>query len=526
MNELLLKNGILWSAHLNGKFEEAIFIKDGFIKAIGKTKDIENLKTNNTKVIDLEGKFVSPGFIDSHLHLVDSGLQLISLNMRNTKSKDEFLSRIEKYIIDNKNIEWITGGGWDHELMGGEMPDKSWIDGFTADIPVFLMRMDGHIGIANSKALKLAGIDENTKAPPGGAILKNKDGSLKGLLKDNAIDLMNRVMPTADFNKRLDALNAATDYLFENGVTSAHTMSLFATSDIEFLQKAKDDLRIRVFCTHPIVRYKELAAIMEEQGRGDEWLRIGASKAFADGSLGAHTAAFFDDYNDEPGNNGLLVMEEDEILEYSLKADKLNQQLMIHAIGDRAINSLLNIAEKLNKQNGKRDRRFRIEHVQHMQLSDAKRFAELDVIPSMQPYHLMDEGWAIKALGEERLKGSYAFKSLIDAGAKTAFGSDWFVAPPDVIMGIYAAVNRITFDGNYPNGWINQQKISIEDTLKSYTINAAYSVFEENMKGTLEPGKLADLVILENNPFEMDEKKLDENKIFMTIVNGNIVFYK
>jgi len=321
------------------------------------------------------------------------------------------------------------------------------------------------------------------------------------------------------------ALLAAMDYLASNGVTSVHGVDAGGYADAIARVRSRGQLITRVFVMYPISRWRAIKEMTDREGKGDKWIRIGGMKGFVDGSLGSHTAAFLKPYTDLQTDSGLFVNSREDLYEWISGADKSGQQVVIHAIGDHAINFLLNTYEQVEKENGERDRRFRIEHSQHIAPSDIKRFADLKVIASMQPYHAIDDGrWAEEYIGPERIKTTYAFRSLIDSGATLAFGSDWFVAPATPLEGIYAAVTRRTLDGSNPEGWVPEQKITVEEALKAYTINGAYASFEEDLKGSLEPGKLADFVVLERDITAIDPVEIWDTKVQQTWVGGKKVF--
>mgnify|MGYP005990427853 FL=1 len=523
--DLVITNTTIWTGNEKNPIAQALAISGDTILSVGTSKEISEFIGENTKVKDLKGKFITPGFIDTHVHLLTGGFNLNSVQLRNAKTPEEFVTRIKEFAKTVPKGSWILGGDWDHENWGGKLPTKEWIDAVTKENPVFITRLDGHMSLANSLALKLANVTGKVQDVNGGEIVRTSKGELTGLFKDNATQLITPFItePTEEeYNK---ALQAAMKYLASNGVTSVHHMS--ASSHYNVLKKARanKELITRIYAMYPLSNWKILKEEIATNGAGDNWLKIGGLKGFVDGSLGSHTAAFFDPYIDNPSDKGFFVMSMDAIYNYVKDADNENLQVMIHAIGDKAINNLLNTFETVEKENGEKDRRFRIEHAQHIAQNDLKRFAQLNVIPSMQPYHAIDDGrWAEKLIGSERIKTTYAFKSLLDAKANLVFGSDWFVAPPVPLMGIYAAVTRRTLDDKNLNGWVPEQKISVEQALIAYTKSAAYSSFEENSKGTLEPGKLADFVIISEDVTKVTPNNIKKLKILETYVGGKKVF--
>lgn len=379
------------------------------------------------------------------------------------------------------------------------------------------------MSLANSAALRAAKIVNTVKDIPGGTIVRDSKGQLTGILKDNATDLVYPHIPEPTPQQTDKALQAAMHHVASKGVTSVHHMVGY----VDALERAhqNNNLITRIYAMYPLSQWQQLSEKVKQQGRGDDWLKIGGLKGFVDGSLGSHTAAFFEPFTDAPTDSGLLVNTPEQLYAWIKAADTNDLQLMVHAIGDRAIHTLLDIYERVEKENGIKDRRFRIEHAQHIVPADIPRFAHLNVIASMQPYHAIDDGrWAEKVIGAERSKTTYAFKSLFDAGAIVAFGSDWFVAPPTPLEGIYAAVTRRTLDGLNPEGWVPEQKITVAQALVAYTRNAAYASFDEHRKGTLTPGKLADFVVLDKNLFTVAPEQLNEVKVLHTYVGGKPVF--
>ncbi len=522
---LVLHNATVWTADKTNSWAQAIAVKGDSIIAVGKNEDVELLIGNNTKVIDAEGKLVLPGFIDSHLHFIEGGFRLSSVQLRDASTKAEFINRIAEFAKSVKPGTWIIGGDWDHENWGGDLPLKEWIDSVTTEHPVWVNRLDGHMALANSLALKLAGVDKSTPQVEGGTIVKNGTGDPSGILKDNAMYYIDKAVPPPSDELNDKALQAAMDYVSSLGITSVHHMGSW--SDLEIFERAKrnNNLHTRIYAAVPLSSWDKLKVKLSLEGNGDEWLRIGGLKGFVDGSLGSHTALFFEPYSDKPGDTGLLVNSKDDLFNWISNADKEGMHIIVHAIGDSAISLLLDIYERVESENGLKDRRFRIEHSQHIAQKDFKRFRDMQIIASMQPYHAIDDGrWAEKLIGPERIKTTYAFRTLLDHDVIIAFGSDWYVAPPSPIEGIYAAVTRRTLDGKNPNGWVPEQKISIEEALKAYTINGAYASFEERIKGSIERGKLADMVILQENIFEIPPEKINEVKIEVTIVGGKIVY--
>jgi predicted amidohydrolase YtcJ len=516
--------GKVWTGNAARPWAEGIAIVKDSLVAVGSKIDLQTWIGENTEVVETSAEnLIVPGFIDCHTHFVDGGFALSSVQLRDAKSREEFIQRIKAFALSLPKGVWITSGDWDHENWGGELPSRDWIDSVTKDNPVWINRLDGHMCLANSLALKAGDITDKVKSVSGGAIVRNKKGRLTGIFKDNAMDLIYKVVPAPSQQQEDKALEAAMNYVAERGVTSVHNMSGYH----EVFERAhrKDELKTRIYAGMMLKDWSLLNEKIKHDGLGDKWLRVGGVKEFVDGSLGSHTAAFFKPFADTPADSGFFVISETLLHKRIKSADSIGLQVMVHAIGDKAIHTLLNIFEQVAAENGERDRRFRIEHAQHIDSADIGRFGKQNVIASMQPYHAIDDGrWAEKVIGMERSKTTYAFRSLLDSNGTLAFGSDWFVAPPAPLEGIYAATTRRTLDDKNPDGWIPEQKIPVEDALKAYTINAAYASFEENIKGSLEPGKLADFVVLEKDITTIPVNEIRDVNVLLTAVGGRTVF--
>jgi len=523
-SDMIITNARIWTGNADEPFAEAMAISGDTLVAVGSNSEVMKYKSGAATVIDLGSRFVAPGFIDSHVHLLQGGSNLASVQLRDAATPEEFIKRIKEFAATQKPGTWILGGDWDG--MGWEsLPARSWIDSVTPENPVFVSRLDGHMALANSLAMKLAGVDRKVKDVAGGTIGRDAHGEPTGIFKDNAMDLISVRIPEQSAEEVDRALVAAMKYLASNGVTSVHAVDAAAYADGLERARAGGGQITRIYYMQTISRWKDMKQHIERAGRGDRWISTGGVKGFVDGSLGSHTAAFLEPYTDLPADTGLFVNSEEDLYKWVSAADNAGLQVVIHAIGDRAINTLLNIYERVAAENGERDRRFRIEHSQHIAPADIGRYGKLKVIASMQPYHSIDDGrWAEEYIGPDRVKTTYAFRSLLDSGATLAFGSDWFVAPATPLEGIYAAVTRRTLDGKNPGGWVPEQKITVEEALKAYTINAAYASFEEKIKGTLEPGKLADFVVLDRDITAVDPAEIWDMKVLQTWVGGKKVF--
>lgn len=529
---LAVVNARIWTGDARRPWAEAIAVRGERIAAVGSSAEVKKLTDASTQMIDGRGKMVVPGFIDSHVHFIDGGFRLSSVQLRDAKTPEEFVRRIKAFAATVPKGTWIQGGDWDHELWGGTLPTRAWIDSVTPDNPVWVNRLDGHMKLANSAALAAAGIDKSTANVNGGTIVRLPNGEPAGVFKDNAMDLIDAEVPDPTPEQEDRALDSAMAYVAEQGVTSVVNVgSANAKSgswnDIVVFDRAHKSgrLKTRIYSAVPLSTWERLRDTLAARGRGDEWLRIGALKGFVDGSLGSHTAAMKLPFSDAPNDSGFFVTPPESLYKWVSGADKAGLHVLVHAIGDRAIATQLDIFERVEKENGPRDRRFRIEHAQHVAPGDFARFASLGVIPSMQPYHAIDDGrWADRVIGTERAKGTYAFKSFLDAKVPLAFGSDWFVAPPTPLEGIYAAVTRRTLDEKNPGGWYPEQKISVDDALRAYTYGAAFAEFTEKDKGTLQLGKLADFAIIDRDLTTIAPETIRDAKVVVTVVGGKVVF--
>src|ERR1043165_7397248 len=508
---------------------EAVAIYANHIVAVGSTNDIRKLAGPNTRTIDAQKRLLLPGFNDAHTHFLSGGFQLSSVDLRDANSPQEFAARIKAFAQKVPKGRWITGGDWDHERWpDAKLPTKELIDGFTTDTPVFVNRLDGHMALANSLALRLAGVTRETTDPPGGVIVRDKLGEPTGVLKDAAQNFVWKVVPPASFEERLEAARAATNYAASLGVTSVQDMS--AGTDVGVYQTLLDrgELKTRIYAVSPLPEWERVARTGVRAHFGSAMLRVGGLKGFADGSLGSTPALFYEPYLDDPSTSGLATDEmypEGAMLERVRQADRAGLQVLIHAIGDRANDLILGVYETVERENGERDRRFRIEHAQHLRPQDIPRFARDRVIASMQPYHAIDDGrWAEKRIGKERAKTTYAFRTLLDSGATLAFGTDWTVAPLNPLLTVYAAVTRRTIDGKNANGWVPEQKISVEETVRAYTMGSAYAEFQENVKGSITAGKLADVVLLSRDIFKIDPNEIENATVLLTMIDGRVVY--
>ena len=530
--DLIITNAKIWTVDKAHPTAQAVAVLGDRIIAVGSNADVDVLRGHDTKVINAGGKLVLPGFNDAHVHFVGGGLQLESVQLNDATSKQEFVRRIAEQARKTPKGEWIQGGDWDETKWNPlSLPTKELIDPVTPDNPVFVSRYDGHSALANSTALRLAGITSQTPDPPGGVIVRDPQGNPTGDLKDAATDLVFKVIPALSHEQRLRAVRRALNYAASLGVTSVQNMDpdyADIAAYAELLQNG--ELTTRIYAAPLIDQVDDQVKIGIRHAFGGPFLRIGAVKGFADGSLGSRTAYFFEPFSDEPGNHGLLgegMQPLSLMRDRMMKADAAGLQICTHAIGDQAISIVLDLYTYVAKAHGEMDRRFRIEHAQHMAAKDFDRFAQLNVIASVQPYHAIDDGrWAEGYIGHDRASRTYAFRTFLNHGVHLAFGTDWDVAPLNPIFTIYAAVTRATLDGKNPNGWFPEQKLTVVEAVEAYTMGSAYAEFQEKVKGSITPGKLADMVVLSDDIFSVDPAKIRDVKVLKTIVGGKVVWDK
>jgi hypothetical protein len=524
---LVISGARVWTGNPAQPWAEAVASKGDRILAVGSAEQVMRLVGPETQIIQANRGMLVPGFIDAHVHFTAGGAGLASVQLRDAATREEFVQRMADYTAGLEPGEWIVEGTWDHQNWGGELPTREWIDAVTPNNPVWISRLDGHMGLANTLALQLAAVDSSVVDIEGGTVVRDANGELTGVFKDNAMELIAKAIP-APSPAQLDRIvEAASAFVASKGVTSVHDMSYVGLPEIEAYRRARDNgrLKTRIYAVIPLVSWRVLQEELARNGAGDEWVRIGGLKGFMDGSLGSHTAAMLEPFSDTPGDQGFMLQDPAVMEALVSDADAAGLHLIVHAIGDSAIRNLLDIYQRVASEHGPRDRRFRIEHAQHIHPDDVGRFASQNVIASMQPYHAIDDGrWAEKVIGPERSKTTYAFASLIHSGARVVFGSDWSVAPPTPLEGIYAALTRRTLDGANPDGWVPEQKITLEEALKAYTVDAAYASYEEGIKGSLEVGKLADFVLLDKDLSAIPPGDIASVQVLETVVGGKLVF--
>jgi predicted amidohydrolase YtcJ len=532
--DLVLLHGHIFTADPEHPDAAALAIWQGRIIAVGSDAEVGALVGPRTRVIGLAGRRALPGFRDSHVHFLDGGLGLSRVDLKDARDEAELGRRL--IAFDRKLLpdRWLLGGLWDHDrALGGRLPDAALLDKYVPNRPAFLVRYDGHMAVANSRALALAGVGEHTADPPGGVVYRRPGTRTpSGLLRDNAMELVAAKLPALSDDELREAVRAAAAEAHRQGVTAVEDMDgSDARTRARLLRcyqalARAGELGVRVSMYWPLGDYGELQHLGVTAGFGDDWVRIGGVKGFVDGSIGASTAKLFVPYRNEPGSTGLYITPPDQLRAWILAADAAGLAVAVHAIGDRANAELLDIFAYVAQKNGPRDRRFRVEHAQHLRPADIPRFARLGVIASMQPYHAIDDGrWVEGRIGAARAATSYAWATLMAAGARLAFGSDWSVAPLSALAGIDAAVNRRTLDGKHPEGWFPAERISVPDAIIAYTRNAAYAAHRETEEGTLAPGKLGDVIVLSRDILDSAARdQIASTRVVLTIAGGRVVY--
>lgn len=528
MADMVLLNGNIFTVDAARPWAQAAAIRDGKFVMVGKDEDIKKLIGKETEVIDLQGKLALPGFNDAHLHFANGGLYLLGIDLRPARDEKEFARILKDYIYKVPKGEWVTGGNWDHENWPSKKhPRKELIDAFTTEHPVLVSRLDGHMALANSLALKLAGITRGTPDPQGGEIVKDKKtGEPTGILRDNAMDLVGKVIPPLSREKRERAIRAAMRHAQEMGVTSVQDNS--SAEDLAIYQKLlrKGELGVRINAWRGADGWSDFRRIGITAPFGDPFLRLGTVKLFVDGSMGAGTALFFAPYADDPAAVGLSIHTQSELNDLVKNVDRAGLQIAAHAIGDKANTWILDAFAKVRAASGGRDSRHRVEHAQVVRAADVARFRELGVIASIQPSHCIDDmRWAEKRIGA-RVRDAYRFASFLAVGVRLAFGTDWDVEPLDPRLGLYAAVSRELPAGGPAGGWHPEEKLKLAQAVEAYTLGSAYAEFQEQVKGSVQTGKLADLVVMEKNLFQIPQKDILSTPVALTVLNGKVVFKK
>lgn len=515
-------NGTLWTNDQRAPHATAFGIIGERIAAVGSDAEIRALADHTTQIVDLDGAFVMPGFIDNHTHFLRSSFMLSMPELRTATTRSEFTRRIANAAAALPTSTWLEGGNFDTEHWGGEVPTRDWIDAVTPNTPVAIVRLDQHMMLTNSLALQLAGVDRDTPEPEGGVIGRYANGEPNGIFTERAKVLIQRVIPARTDADIDAAMRRGIAYALTTGVTQVHLTEVDSVTHHSLRRMRRHgEPGIRFYSMVPIEEWAVIADLVAREGRGDDWVRWGGVKGLIDGSLGSRTALFREPYANDPTNVGVYRTAPEKLHAMIVDADAAELQVAIHAIGDEANTEVLDMFADVARKNGPRDRRFRIEHAQHLFANDISRFAQLGVIASMQPYHAIDDGrWAVGPLGERRLAGAWAIRSLLDARACVTFGSDWPVAPIQPLWGVDGAVTRRTIDGAHPDGWIPEEKISVEEALVAYTSSNAYAGYQEDRLGRLAPGFIADVVALDTDLLRVDPNRIKEAKVLRTIVGG------
>lgn len=524
--DLILLNGHIFTVEKNQPWVQACAVKNGRFTALGDNNFIKKFQGKNTRVIELNRRLVVPGFNDAHVHVLDGAFYLLGINLRGAADENEFKKRIQNYAGKLGKGEWILGGYWDHEAWPSKKhPTKELIDEITGDNPVFIYRLDGHIALANSLALKLSGITADTPDPQGGEIVKDpKTGEPTGILKDIAQNMVKSVIPPPGKDQLKKAIKNALAYANSLGLTSIQDNTFARVFKVYQELHEKNQLTLRINVWRNIEFLENFEKIGIVSNFGSDMLRLGTIKIFVDGSMGAGTALFYDLYSDDKTTAGIPIYPEEKLYSLVKSVDKAGLQVAAHAIGDKANTWILNAFEKAFAENGKREARHRVEHAQVVLPGDIRRFRKLGIIASIQPSHCIDDmRWAEKRIGK-RVKNSYLFNSFVKAGVKVAFGTDWPVESLDPMLTLYAAVTREFVEGGPDGGWFPGEKITLEQAIEFYTLGAAYAEFQEKNKGSIKIGKLADLVVLDKNLFKIPAKEILNTKVDLTILEGKIVY--
>lgn len=529
--DLILLNGFVWTADAKKPRSSAVAIRGNRILAVGEDKEVRAFSSGSTKIVDLGGKFLMPGINDSHTHFLSSSLGMFEVDLNSTANLAEVQARILKFARENPDAPWITGRGWQYTIFPSTLPDRKGIDDVVADRPVFMRAYDGHTAWANSKALELAGVNATTKFTGYGEIVRDAQGNPTGVLKEDAMDLVSSVIPRPSRELKLKALRKGIETAHALGITSIQNAS-GSIGDVELYDELlkSGELKLRTSFAFGVdskttnADIEKIVAVSKKYDSPN--LRVKAVKIFVDGVIESYTAAMLAPYANKPETSGKPDFTAEQLNSLVAMADKAGLQIYIHAIGDRGVRMSLDAFENAIKVNGRRDSRFRIEHIETIQAVDMERFKKLGVIASMEPIHADPATvgvWA-DAIGPERASRGFAWRAIEKAGAMLIFSSD---SPASITMspwrGLHGAVNRQTFDGFPVGGWHPEHRVSIETALRAYTTNGAFASFEESLKGKVEKGMLADLIVLDRNPFEVPASEIFKLGVTTTVFDGKIV---
>src|SRR6266851_2311472 len=532
--DIIVVHGHVYTENPKQPWAQAVAIQRGKIVAVGDEPEIERMRGMGTKVINAGGKLVLPGFVDCHIHFIDGSFSLGQVNLEGAKDPADIQKRLRAYASEHPGDDWILGRGWNYAMFGPEaLPHKKYLDEILPNRPVFLEGYDGHTYWANSKALAVAGIVRETADPPNGTIVRNpKTGEATGALKESGQDLVAKVIPKPSRAEKLSALSAGMTWANEHGITRVHS----AGGDFEVLDlfdemRQRGDLSVRMYVAYflnpPELRPQDLDAIEHARKKfHDDWIDASAVKFMVDGVVESHTAAMLEPYSDDPSLKGKLFWEPSNYKAAVAELDKRGLQLFTHAIGDYGVRTALDAYENAEARNHNRDRRPRIEHIETINTADIPRFGKLGVIASMQPLHSYPDSdtldvWARNA-GPDRASRAWAWKSISDAGGRLAFGSDWPVVTLNPWEGVQTAVTRQTSEGLPEAGFVPGQRLTVAQVIEGYTLGAAFAGRREKSEGSIEIGKLADLIILSKNIFDIDAHKIGATRVVTTIVGGRL----
>ena len=528
--DLILTNGQILTMANGNQVIEALAIRNGGIIAVGRSQDLLALEGPDTRVEDLRGATVTPGLTDAHLHLISIGSNLSSLDLAETTSFEEVLGRTAQWLEDRPADGWLLGRGWDqNDWKVKRFPDNRALNRIAPETPVCLRRVDGHAALVNDAALAAAGIRPDTPDPEGGKIFRSPEtGKPTGLLLDRAVDMVDLVVPPPSPKAIERFILEASTYCASLGLTAVHDAGVSAAQLVVYQRlAATGSLPIRVYA---MLEGSEPDLLEQWFDTGpdtemSDHLVIRCVKLYADGALGSRGAALLEPYSDDPENRGLLLTPPDELRRIYIKATRHGFQVATHAIGDRANRIVLDTVEEVLTPKERQQLRPRIEHAQVLHPDDLPRFHALGVIPSMQPTHCTsDMPWAADRLGDRRVTGGYAWRSLLETGCRIPGGSDAPVESPAPLAGLYAAITRQDLSGHPDGGWHPEQRLSAEEALSMFTRDAGYASFSEERTGTIEPGKRADLTVLEMNPLLCAPKEIPEIEVLATLVDGKVVF--
>jgi predicted amidohydrolase YtcJ len=532
--DMVIMNGTVATVDENFSIREAVAVRDGKIVYVGRNRIAKRFINDSTVVIDVEGKLVLPGLIDAHGHLHSLGEQLANLDINGTKSWEEIIERVEQRVETSKPGEWIIGGRWNqNEWPVRDFPVHDELSRVSPDNPVYLIRVDGNSAFANKKAMDLAGINRNTPDPDGGRFIRNASGEPTGVLINQAMNYIKRILPDNTAEMKEAKFKLAVQACIEAGLTGVHEAGV-GPEEIamykDIIDRGELDMRIYAMLgeqENPILNFDLVPYFLENRipEYGDHMLSVRAIKLFFDGALGSRGAAFFEPYTDDPENIGLLRITPEYIVEVTKAALQADMGVATHCIGIRGTRLCVDAYEEALKAVPKTDHRLRVEHAQIVRPEDVQKFASLEIIPSMQPTHATsDMSFVADRVGDERAEGAYAWRWFLDAGLTIPMGSDFPVESVNPLFGIYSAVTRQDHEGNPPGGWFPQHRLTIEEAIKGFTIWAAHAAYQENVLGSIETGKLADFTILDTNILKTESSEILKTKVLYTIVGGKISY--